>query len=301
MDDRTKYIGASEAAGVIGLSRWTTPIQIWAEKTGQVLPKDLSDKEEVELGKELEDYVAKRFMRKTGKKVHRVNETLYHPKYPFLGANLDRRVVGENSVLECKTCTVWKYKEWEGEDIPQEYLIQVLHQMAVGGFDKGYIACLIGNHKFVWKEIDRDEQMISDMIKKEVRFWNTFVVPKVIPGQVMASDSETLSKLFPVQHGQEIVLTDEANRIIEIIEALSSDKKALEKQEEQQKNELKLLLGENEIGKTSNYKVTWKLQLSRRLNTEIFKQELPHIYEKYSSPSETRVLRIIPTKGDKNG
>jgi predicted phage-related endonuclease len=241
-------------------------------------------------------------MEETNKKVHRVNETIFHSKYPFLGANIDRRVVGEESILECKTTSAWKYKEWEGEDIPIEYICQVMHYLAVTGAKKGYVACLIGNHKFVWKEILRDEDMIKDMVKKEVAFWNNFVVPKVMPGTILANDSDTLNKLFPVKQGKEIVLTDDTNKIIESIEAMETDTKSLEKQIEQQKNELKAMLGENEVGKTGNYKVTWRLQTTRRLSIDILRQDMPEVYEKYSRPSETRVLRIIPTKGDdKNG
>ena len=36
-------------------------------------------------------------MEDTGKKLERVNQTLIHPKYNFLRANIDRKVVGENA------------------------------------------------------------------------------------------------------------------------------------------------------------------------------------------------------------
>jgi predicted phage-related endonuclease len=45
--ERIGFIGSSDAAAVLGLSRWKTPLQIWAEKTGQVVPDDISDKEAV--------------------------------------------------------------------------------------------------------------------------------------------------------------------------------------------------------------------------------------------------------------
>jgi len=297
MDDRQKYIGASEAAAVLGLSRWATPLEIWALKTGQIQAKDISEKIEVKLGNKLEQTVAELFMEETGKKVHRVNETLYHADYPFIGANLDRRVVGENAVLECKTATAFKYKEWEGQDIPQEYLIQVLHQMAVGKFDKGYIACLIGNHKFVWKEIAYDKKLISDMIKKEVHFWNTFVKPVVMPSQVSANDSEVLFQLYhEVEPGSKIELGDDADKIIESLDSLKADARVLEKEIDQQENTLKAMLKDSEIGTTNNHKITWKIQVSRRLSADQLKQDLPEVYFKYSKPSESRVLRISELK-----
>ena len=68
MTDRTKFIGGSDAAAVVGLSRWKSPIELWAEKTGQVEPEDVSDKMAVRVGKKLESAVAEFFEEETGKK-----------------------------------------------------------------------------------------------------------------------------------------------------------------------------------------------------------------------------------------
>lgn len=296
-EKRRSYLGGTDAAAVLGLSRWTTGLQVWSVKTGQIIPEDV-DSEAALLGKELEDYVARRFSKITGKKVQRVNETLYHPEYKFLGANIDRRVVGENAVLECKTATMWKYREWKDEDIPQEYLIQVLHYMAVGGFTKGYIACLIGNHKFVWKEISYDKKVLDDLINKEVRFWNDFVVTGRMPMTVSSNDSDVLYQLFPKGNDKEIELTDSADRILENIDSMQADLKSLEAQIEQQKNEIKLILKDNNIGKSKNFKVTWRDQSFKRLDVNSIKEEIPEIYNRYSKETKTRVLKIFDLKGE---
>ena len=57
-------------------------------------------------------------------------------------ANIDRRVVGENAVLECKTANQFLAKEWEGEEIPASYLVQVQHYLEVTGAEKGYISSI---------------------------------------------------------------------------------------------------------------------------------------------------------------
>ena len=57
-ENRHLYIGGSDIAKVMGLSRWGTPLSLWAEKTGKIPPKDLSNVEAVELGNDLEDFVA---------------------------------------------------------------------------------------------------------------------------------------------------------------------------------------------------------------------------------------------------
>ena len=65
---------------------------------------------------------------------------------------------------------------------------------------------------------------------------------------------------------------------------------------EQQENEIKLILGENEIGKSNKYTVTWKNQESRRLDTDRIKKEAPELYTEYTKLSQTRVMRIKQNK-----
>ena len=50
-------------------------------------------------GCDLEEYVARRFMEETGKKVRRVNSIFYMEENPFMLANVDRLIVGENCEL----------------------------------------------------------------------------------------------------------------------------------------------------------------------------------------------------------
>jgi putative phage-type endonuclease len=296
LEERINYLGSSDAAGVLGLSRWKTPLEVWAIKTRQFEPKEL-DSEAVELGNELEDYVARRFMKKTGKKVQRVNETLYHPDYPFLAANVDRRIVGEKSVLECKVTSAWKASEWRGEEIPQEYIIQVLHQMAIGGFTKGYIAVLIGNQDFKWKEIIRDEKVIKDIIRKEVYFWQEFVEKRQMPMTIKAQDGDVLYALYPKATEESVIeLGDDASRICESIDSLEADEKVLKKEIDEQKNTLKAMLTTYEMGVTANYKISWKNQEERRIDVELLKKEEPGLYEKYSKLTSKRVLRVSVKK-----
>lgn len=258
IEERKNYIGGTDAAAILGFSRWRSPLDVWAEKTGQLNPEDISQKLPVKLGVKLEDIVAELFSEQIGLKVRRVNETLYHSKYYFLAANIDRRVVGEDTILECKTTSAFNAKEWEGEEFPPEYIVQCMHYLMVTGKSKCYLAVLIGNTDFKIKEIERDDKMIETMKKKLVEFWEEYVMKKQMPTIITANDSETLQKLFPKAIiGQEIQLTDEANRIIESITALTSDKNMLDKEIKKMQNQLKAMVKENEIGNTSIYRVKW--------------------------------------------
>lgn len=254
--DRTKFIGGSDAAAVIGMSRWQTPLQLWAIKTGQI--ENLNEETLPQwCGKELEDVVAKRYMIETGKKVRRDNSTIFHKQYPFLACHIDRKVEGEDTILQCKTVSAYKEKEWDGEDIPIEYIIQEYHELACTGYKKAIIACLIGNHKFIIKEIERDEKVLKNLIDKEVYFWREFVEKKVMPG-VAANDDSVLNQLFPhTEEGIIIPLPDDVNQICETLESLNQDKFVVEKQIGKLRNELKAMIKEKEIGTTGRYEIKW--------------------------------------------
>lgn len=253
---RINYIGGSDAACLLGLSRWKTPLALWAEKTKQILPEDISGKMQVRLGNKMEDTIAELFTEETGLKVRRVNETIYHREYPFLAANIDRKIVGEDYILECKHTSERRANEWN-EGVPIEYLIQCYHYLAVTDCKKAYLACLIGNQELKIKEIDRDEKILSDLIVKEVYFWREFIEKKIMPG-VVDNDDSVLYRLFPhAEQGQIIQLGDDVNAKCEMIESLNQDKFTVEKQIDKLKNELKALIKENETGDTGRYQIRW--------------------------------------------
>lgn len=290
---RRAFIGGSDAAAVLGLSRWKTPLQVWAEKTGQIEPADISQKLNVKLGVRLEDAVADLFMEETGKKVHRVNQTLIHEEHPFLAANIDRRVVGEEAILECKTTSAWNAKSWEGEEIPQEYIIQCLHYLAVTGAAVAYIAVLIGNQEFKWKKIERDEKTIATIIRQEVDFWNQFVLPGVMPTTITSRDADTLLELFPNAKPQSVVtLTDDIAKIIESRNAMIQDLKSLEAQIDTADNTIKAFLGENEAAESTIFTVSWKNQTQSRVDSKLLKEKHPDIYAECAKPTSFRKLTI---------
>lgn len=293
--ERVNYLGGGDCAAVLGLSRYRTPLQVWAQKTGQIpaVDPELEKKIFIRLGSKLEQAVADLFMEETGKQVVPEAGVLFHPRYPFIGGNIDRRVVGEDAILECKTAGHFKRHEWESEEIPVEYILQCVHYLAVTGAKRAYIAVLLGNTEFKYKTIERDEVLIADVVKKEVAFWEKFVVPRVMPGQVTGQDADVLYRLFPVAAQESVIeLGDEADKIIESLDSLQADQKVLEEQIEKQKNELKAMLRTFEAGVTSKYRFTWKNQSAKRIDVDRLKKEEPALFERFLKVTDMRVFRF---------
>lgn len=258
-EDRTQFLGGTDIAGILGLSRWKTPLSIWAEKTGQIPPKEGPPALHQKLGTRLEEVVAELFMEKTGLRVQRANERRIHPKYPMFAAQIDRLIVGTDELLECKTANVFAKKEWAEEEIPQEYICQVMWQLACSGRKRGHIAALIGNQDFVVKIIDRDPVMIAEMLKRAKAFWDDFIVPKVMPGQILAGDTATLLALFPeAEIGKELDLGDQGAKLAELRASSLQDLLGLKKQVEALENQIKALLGTAESAQAGKYRISWR-------------------------------------------
>ena len=100
---RKNGIGGSDAGAVCGLNPYRTAIQVYYDKTSEEIEE--TDNEAMRQGKELEEYVARRFCEASGKKVRRANALFYDEKNPFMLADVDRMIVGENAGLECKTAS----------------------------------------------------------------------------------------------------------------------------------------------------------------------------------------------------
>jgi len=305
LQERANYLGGSDAAGILGLSKWKTPLQIFMSK---VHPNpDNSEtriggkSEPAYWGNKLEDVVAETFAEEEGKKVYRVNETLIHPQYDFIRANIDRRVVGEDAILECKTCSAYKAKDWEGEEIPAEYILQVMHYLAVTGKDKAYLAVLIGGQKYISKEVLRDEELIKQIVDAEVTFWNEFILKKQPPMVTGAdSDSRLLDRLYPEANiNTSITLSDDRETMLDKREALDQEIKKKEFELNEIENLIKEEMKDSESALAGKYLLTWKNQHKISLDTKALKEKLPDIYLQFQKDSQYRVFRVKVKKEEK--
>lgn len=294
---RQTGIGGSDAGTILGINKWKSPIQLYFEKTQPELKQEI-DNEYIYWGNVLEDVVAKEFTERTGKKVRKVNKMFRHPKYNFMLANIDRAVVGEKAVLECKTTSEYNKEAWKEDEIPDSYIAQVQHYMAVTGYEKGYIAVLIGGNKFIWKEIERDEELINIIIQEEKYFWENYILGDDIP-PVDGSVATTEFMKFKYQDSvdTQAVLDESDEMIIKALNQIKEEEKELKEQKAKYENQIKNKLGENQFGISHNYQVSWKPQKSSRFDRKKFKEEYPELDEQYTRTTESRVMRIKEVKG----
>ena len=172
LEYRKQGIGGSDASVVCGINRYKSPVELWMEKTDQMPSQEAG--EAAYWGTQLEPFVRAEFTKRTGIEVIHTMQLLQSEEHPFMLANLDGICdvpdVGK-CIFEAKTASAYKASEWE-DTIPDEYMLQVQHYMAVTGYAGTYIAVLIGGNTFKWKFVERDEELISMLIELESNFWH---------------------------------------------------------------------------------------------------------------------------------
>lgn len=300
LEDRRKGIGGSDVATILGLNKYKSVYKLWLEKTGQVEVTS-AQSEAAYWGNTLEEVVAEEFSKRTGKKVRRRNRVFEHSKYPFLRANIDRDIVGENAVLECKTANQYLANEWDEDEIPIQYICQVQHYMNVLNLDYVYFAVLIGGQKFVWKKMERDQELIDMITEKLVAFWTENVEKGIEPAiDGLKATSDFLTQRYLDTEDNQTELNAIFDEKIANLAHLKGDKKIIEENIALLENELKQALGKSNatIGITTNNIVTWKKTQSKRLDKKKLADKYPDIVadEDIYSVSTTKRLTIKKMK-----
>lgn len=292
--NRNLYIGGSDIAAVMGRSRYKTPYRLWCEKTGRI-DSTVSNLEAVHFGTELEEFVAQTFSKRSGKTVRRAPKGYQHADYPYMVAHVDRLITGSDELLECKTCSAYKLAEWVN-DIPQEYIMQVIWYLGITGRKRGWIACLIGGQKFDYKAIDFDSELFDLMVDKAKKFYQ--MVQDDTPPLLMPDDSDTLGEVY-AEHSDDMELNQDLNDRVSYLQELKMHRDDINKEIKEIETELKATIADKAGFLTDKYKVTWKLQTTRKLDTDRIKQEIKDIDNYYLS-QQFRVLRVTNRKDKDN-
>ena len=288
---RKKGIGGSDAGAVCGLNPYTSPIQVYLDKTTEEI-NDI-DNESMRQGRDLEEYVAQRFMEESGKKVRRSNMIYKNQKYPFMFANVDRLIVGENAGLECKTASAYSADKWKDDAIPPHYLIQCYHYMAVTNADAWYLAVVILGKEFKYIRLERDDTMIQNLISIEQDFWENYVLKKVMPQPDGSKASEELIKqYFSKADFNKTISLSGFHEKLERRQELDALIDKLDKEKKQIEQEVKLYMEDAEFAVGEDFIVSWKNVTTAKIDTAKLKEENPQIYEQYLKQQQSRRFSI---------
>ena len=288
---RKSGIGGSDAGAICGVNPYSSAMKVFHDKTSTEVEE--LDYEAVRIGHDLESYVAQRFTEATGLKVRKSNFMYRSKEHPFMIADVDRLVVGEDAGLECKTASAYNADKWADGNIPLHYVMQCYHYMAVTGRRTWYIAAVILGREFTYRKLEWDDDLISRLTEMEENFWNNYVAKGIIPppdgskacDEVIEQYFHTAKKAGAVRLEGFDEKLDRREEIIGFIAELQEEQKQIEQ-------EVKLFMGENQYAASDHYRVSWGNIDSVRLDSQRIKAERPEIYADYGKVSHYRRFEV---------
>ena len=289
---RQKGIGGSDAGAVCGLNPYVSSLEVYVSKTCESVDEGVPDNEAMREGRDLEDYVARRFMEESGLKVRRANMMYASVEYPFMIADVDRIITGrENGIigLECKTASPYSAEKWKDGKIPAHYIMQCYHYMAVLGAKSWYIAVMVYGREFKYIKLERDEEIIQSLIRIEENFWKHNVMKRVMPEPDGSDAAEAFINRHFAESREELSIPlagfDEKlhrrEEITGLISQLDIEKKKIEQ-------EIKAYMNEAEYAENESFLVSWKNSTSSRIDTKRLKAEMPEVYERFLNTVRSR-------------
>lgn len=287
---RKEGIGGSDAAAIAGVNPYKSPVVAYMEKTGQYTPKPAG--EAAEWGNILEPVIRKVFAEKINAerelsglpalKVQQRNAIFSHDEFDFMRTNLDGLIYGHElgkGILEIKTANQFLTDEWAGDDVPNQYYIQVQHNIAVMNVQYAYLPVLIGGQKFKYYFIERDEEMINYLYDIERNFWINHVKAKT-PPQMDGSDStkDMLNDLYGNSDPDlpPVELPIEFMDLVNELEEIKSTEKELKERKNKAQNIFKDNMQDCEVAFTGPHMITWKESKNgqRRFTYKLNKREV---------------------------
>ena len=243
-------------------------------------------------GRDLEEYVAERWMEATGKTVRRSNAMLYNSLYPFAHADIDRTVVGENAGLECKTTSTLNLRQFKNVEFPEKYYAQCVHYMAVTGAARWHLAVLVYGRGFFTFTLERDQVEIDALMGAERDFWNLVEqdTPPALDG--LEPTGTALQSIYPISRGGDVHLFGREHLLSRYFE-LQSKKKEIQEKINAIENTIKADMGEAERGDCGIYSVSWKSQTRRTFQAQEFAKTYPEIdLEPFYKQSTARPFKV---------
>ena len=191
LKERQYGIGASDAAAMLGISKWKSNEILWEEKTGLRSPEDISGKPYVQYGHDAEPHLRVLFALDHPEltvEYESPYKIIRNAEYPFIFCTPDGELTdaaGRHGGLEIKTTEILNamaWAQWKGR-IPDQYYAQVVWQMIAAGWEFVWLKAQIKWHdrdgalRLDTREylIEREEiqEDIEYTLAEGIKFWKS--------------------------------------------------------------------------------------------------------------------------------
>lgn len=188
---RKQGLGASDAAAVLGLSKWGTPLSVYLDKLSDSIDDTMSDRQD--WGHRLEEPIAQWVRERKNLDVTASPGLIRSEEFPWLLATPDRLVNAGDVVvpLEIKSSDAFMADTWK-EGIPLNYQIQIQQQILIMGAPYGYLVVLHGGNSPEFYTVPADREFHEQLIRLTRDFWENHILAQIPPEPITLDDASSL-------------------------------------------------------------------------------------------------------------
>jgi putative phage-type endonuclease len=285
-------IGGSDAAAACGLDPLRSRAMLWAEKTGRV---EREQTEAMRWGNMLEPLIVAALDGREGVHVveYGTGREVSDQYRNYVTGHPDGfvEIVSGQAVLEVKTAPAFGVNDWQDDQAPARYIVQVQHYLHLTGLAHGLLAVLIGGQRLEVREVERDDELIGLMLDAEEEMHGYLVRDECPPFTGSESDAEVIRHLFPQSVTGKVARADaELERIAHDARLWHKARRKADERYTECVQQLQAAMGDAHtlVSRSDVELASWPAVTSRRLDVARVKQEAPHVAAQYESTSTAR-------------
>jgi putative phage-type endonuclease len=222
-DRRRSGIGGSDAGAILGVSPWTSALELWEQKRG-IVQDERVPSERMVWGTRLEHAILAGYEEDEGVKLRKTGRVFRrHADFPFVVGHPD--AIADDRIVEAKAVGFLdeRWGEPGSEDVPVHYFAQVQHYMMLTGRPRADLAALVGGRELRVYVIPAAPAFQEALLQEERDFWLRVVEDVPPPPDGSESAGRALRQMFPRAFPEEVI----ANPAMELV----ADQYALAREE----------------------------------------------------------------------
>lgn len=277
---RKSGIGGTDVAPILGLSRYRTPWEVWADKTGKATTEET---DAMRRGRNMEPVVRAEYE-------HYNETTVDHGSHLFTRSGVfvaSPDALDGDTVVEFKTANYFAFKTW-GETIPMDYWLQMQHYMYVLDKPDAVLSVLVGGSDYREIPVARDNDYYNTYAKPLEEWWNVHIVGGTEPAKTSIEEPQPLAVEGTTRETDAVIsaVVDELKTVKDLEKSIKEKRAGLE-------SEIKSYFGEAEtITDNGKAVATWKQSTRTSIDTKALRKNAPDIADEYTKTTITRTLRI---------
>uniref|UniRef100_A0A6M3XNE7 Putative exonuclease n=1 Tax=viral metagenome TaxID=1070528 RepID=A0A6M3XNE7_9ZZZZ len=287
-----RFIGGSNAAAIFGVDKYSTRLEVYLQKTAPE-PIQIPDNNYMWLGRVMEPAIAKRYSEMTGWKVVQDHKIRLHPKYDFIGGDIDRIIISPEhetpGIMEIKMVGQRVMAEWDG-DIPLSYRLQPHHYMLIHPTARWAVIVVMVREtgEMLTYPVEYNPELAESMTEEYCDFWQNYIEKRIPPCPETRAD---ILKLFPDSQPVTVEAQESDIKAHGRLEEINNQLKSLESEQDAIKLEIQKRMLSAELMAEGDKKLfTWKSQERKEFCEQKFKKHHSKLWAKYYQPKTIRVF-----------